>query len=146
MNINKKFLDKELYAKVRDEIIKAYPKHSAYRSMMIVKEYKNRGGRIAESRNKNKEGTSRWLDEQWINMDAYLDGAIVKCGAKGYEDKSACRPLIRVSKFTPMTASEVVNTYGKKAVQKAINKKNSDPQNLILKWEDRLKVIKKNKK
>lgn len=146
MDINKKFLDKELYAKVRDEIIKAYPKHSAYKSMMIVKEYKNRGGRISESINKNKEGTSRWLDEQWVNMDAYLDGAIVKCGAKGYENKSACRPLFRVSKFTPMTASEVVNTYGKKAVKKAIDKKNASPQNQILRWEDGLKVIKKNKK
>lgn len=143
-SINNKFLDKELYKKIYDKISKIYKYPSAYKSMALVKEYKKRGGKILDD--KKTDGTAIWLDEKWINMDAYLDGAIVKCGAKGYEDKSACRPLVKVSKLTPMTASEVVGKYGKNAVQKAIDKKNADPQNLILQWEDGLKVIKKNKK
>lgn len=157
-SINNKFLDKELYKKIYDKISKIYKYPSAYKSMALVKEYKKRGGKILDDKKTDgassskrgslvaTPGTARWLDEKWINMDAYLDGAIVKCGAKGYEDKSACRPLVKVSKLTPMTASEVVGKYGKNAVQKAIDKKNADPQNLILQWEDGLKVIKKNKK
>ena len=36
--------NKKLYEKVKDEIYKEYPKHSAYRSGLLVKEYKKRGG------------------------------------------------------------------------------------------------------
>ena len=37
--------DKKLYEKVKAEIYKKYPTHSAYRSGLLVKEYKNRGGK-----------------------------------------------------------------------------------------------------
>ena len=36
--------NKKLYEKVKDEIYKKYPKHSAYRSGLLVKSYKEAGG------------------------------------------------------------------------------------------------------
>lgn len=33
-------LNKELYLKVKKEVYKKYPKHSAYRSGLLVKKYK----------------------------------------------------------------------------------------------------------
>ena len=36
--------NKKLYEEVKDEVYKKHPKHSAYRSGLLVKEYKARGG------------------------------------------------------------------------------------------------------
>ena len=36
--------NKKLYEEVKKEIYAKYPKHSAYRSGLLVKEYKERGG------------------------------------------------------------------------------------------------------
>ena len=43
--------DKKLYEKVKAEIYKKYPKHSAYRSGLLVKEYKSQGGRYSGKEN-----------------------------------------------------------------------------------------------
>ena len=37
--------NKKLYEKVKKEIYKKYPKNSAYRSGLLVKTYKERGGK-----------------------------------------------------------------------------------------------------
>lgn len=140
--IPEKIKDKELYKLVKQEIIKLYPKHSAYRSMMIIKQYKNLGGKF----NKSKEyGINRWLDEEWINVYAYLkDNKIIKCGDKKYIDKSACRPLKIVNDKTPITLPELLEIHTPEEILKAIKIKNKDPQNRILRWKD-LKIINKNK-
>ena len=36
--------NKQLYEKVKAEIYKKYPNHSAYRSGLLVQEYKRQGG------------------------------------------------------------------------------------------------------
>jgi len=36
--------NKELYEQVKKEIFQKYPQHSAYRSGLLVQEYKRRGG------------------------------------------------------------------------------------------------------
>ena len=36
--------NKKLYEEVKNEIYRRYPQHSAYRSGLLVKEYKARGG------------------------------------------------------------------------------------------------------
>lgn len=137
-----KIINKDLYIYVRNKIKQLYPKHSAYRSALIIKTYKEMGGKIKKD---YKSDLSRWFKEEWINMDVYLSGDIVKCGDKLYIKKSACRPRYRISKETPITADEVIKLHGKNKVRKAIDIKNKDPQNLIIKWKD-LNVIKKKSK
>lgn len=142
MKVNKKFLNPELYTEVANEIKKKYPKHSIYRSMMIVKEYKKRGGEISDD---NEKGINKWLDEKWINMDDYLDGIITKCGDSSKIKESSCRPLIRVDNKTPILADEVIKKHGRSKIRRLINIKNQDPQNLILQWKEG-KIIKKKSK
>lgn len=144
MNIPKKIINKNLYEQVREEIKKKYPKHSAYRSMLIIDEYKKRGG-ILNKEYESKSDLKRWINEKWINMNQYLKGNIVNCGDQKYIKKSACRPLKRVNKKTPLTAEEVLKKHNKKDIQKAINKKSLDPQNKIIYW-DSLEVKNKRKK
>jgi hypothetical protein len=43
-----KYLDIDIYAKAKKEIFKEYQKPSAYRSMALIKKYKQLGGRINE--------------------------------------------------------------------------------------------------
>ena len=69
--------DKELYEKVKKEIYKKYPEHSAYRSGLLVKTYKERGGEYEGKKDDNK-GLSRWFKEDWKNQR----------GEEGYKHKS----------------------------------------------------------
>jgi len=95
----------KLYAKVKAEIIKKVPKHSAYRSGLIVKEYKKRGGKY-EGAKDEKKGLSRWFKEKWRTQD----------GKKTYQKKGDIfRPTVRVSKKTPSTMSELTPAQKKKA-------------------------------
>ena len=89
--------NKKLYEKVKDEIYKEYPKHSAYRSGLLVKEYKKRGGEYIGKENKSS-GLNRWFKEKWRSQD----------GKIGYKSKSDIyRPTVRVNKDTPTTFSEL---------------------------------------
>ena len=65
------------YEEVKDEIYKKYPKHSAYRSGLLVKEYKERGGEYIGKKNKSS-GLNRWFKEKWVNQR----------GEVGYKKKS----------------------------------------------------------
>jgi hypothetical protein len=87
----------KLYAKVKAEIIKKVPKHSAYRSSMIVKEYKKRGGKY-EGKKDTSKGLSRWHKEKWKTQE----------GSTTYKKRGDIfRPTVRVSKKTPTTMSEL---------------------------------------
>lgn len=144
MDISKKIKNPELYRKVREEIKKEYPKHSAYRSMMIITEYKKRGG-IMDEKLEKKSGLKRWLDEKWINVYEYLkNDKIIACGDKSALKHSACRPLKRINKDTPITLPELLKIHSKQDILKAIELKNKDPQGYIMRWET-LKAIKKKK-
>jgi hypothetical protein len=99
----------KLYEKVKEEIYKKYPKHSAYRSGLIVKEYKARGGEYKGTKKKN-EGLSRWFKEEWKNQR----------GETGYKYKSdVYRPTKRITKDTPTTYKEL----SKKEIEKARREK-----------------------
>ena len=145
-----KFKDKKLYEDVKKKTIEEIPKHSAYRSALIVKRYKEKGGRIKSDKVhmvKDQEGykssLNRWFKEEWINVYAYLkENKKIKCGDSDYVDKSACRPLKRINKDTPITIDELITLHGRDKLLKAINKKNKDPQNTILQWKN-LNLIKK---
>ena len=63
--------DKKLYEKVKAEIYKKYPKHSAYRSGLLVKEYKSQGGGYSGKENQST-GLNRWFRESWKNLEMKL--------------------------------------------------------------------------
>ena len=89
--------NQKLYDKVKAEIVKKVPKHSAYRSGMIVKEYKKRGGKYEGAKNE-KKGLSRWFREKWKTQE----------GSTTYKKRGDIfRPSVRVSKKTPTTMSEL---------------------------------------
>ena len=58
--------NKKLYEEVKKEIYAKHPKHSAYRSGLLVQEYKKRGGTY--SGDKSKGSLGRWFKEDWKNQ------------------------------------------------------------------------------
>ena len=90
--------DKKLYEKVKAEIYKKYPKHSAYRSGLLVKEYKSQGGKYSGKENQST-GLNRWFREEWKNQR----------GETGYKYKSdVYRPTKKIDEHkTPATFSEL---------------------------------------
>jgi hypothetical protein len=126
----------KIYAKVVEKIkasVKRWP--SAYASGMVVKEYKRimviRGEEPYENKqNKKVEQINpliRWFQEKWIDI-----GTGKPCGSirnkkeleNGYYP--TCRPSVRISKNTPMLASEISDNEKKKLIrEKQIARKNN---------------------
>lgn len=114
MNIPK---DKDLYEKIKKEIFLKYPKNSAYRSALLVKNYKE--AYLAKGKkddayigNKNKDasrasgGLIRWFAEDWRNQR----------GGIGYKKKGDIyRPTKRINKNTPITFNELTPARIEKA-------------------------------
>ena len=90
-------VNKKLYEEVKAEIYKKYPHHSAYRSGVLVKEYKRRGGTY-EGQEKQTEGLNRLFREEWKNQR----------GEVGYEHKGdVYGPNVRITKETPTSFQEL---------------------------------------
>jgi len=94
-------------------------KPSAYRSMSLAKQAKT----------KERDGNlKRWIDEKWINLTPVALGIVSLRNAPACGDssknprnqKSVCRPTVKVSKQTPVLAQE----YSKTQIKKAIELKN----------------------
>jgi len=98
-------VDAKLYEKVKSSVYKKYPKHSAYRSGMIVSDYKKsftkKHGKTKSPYKGQKPsltGLSRWFKEKWRSDS----------GKVGYSSKSSVyRPTKRITKKTPITFSEL---------------------------------------
>ena len=89
--------NQELYDKVKKQIYAKYPVHSAYRSSLLVKTYKEQGGKYIGKENKSS-GLNRWFREKWVNSR----------GEVGYKNKSdVYRPTVKVNKDTPTTFKEL---------------------------------------
>lgn len=109
--------DQKLYNKTKKYIYKKHPKHSAYRSGLLVKEYKKRfSKKYGKKKNPykgkktEKKGLSRWFKEKWVNQR----------GEIGYKYKSdVYRPSKRITKKTPKTHNELT----KKQIKRARSKK-----------------------
>jgi hypothetical protein len=86
-------INKKLYEKAKQIADEIYKKSSAYKSMFIVKKYKEMGGKYGETKEKNTDGLTRWKDEQWIDI-----------GNKSYP---VYRPTKRINKNTPLTVDEI---------------------------------------
>jgi hypothetical protein len=105
--------DTDLYQKVSDDIKNRYPVHSAYRSGMIVKEYKKQfklkyGNRKRPYKGKKNpdKGLTRWFREEWKTQSGNI----------GYKYKSDIyRPTHRITKQTPTTLSELTEKQVKRA-------------------------------
>ncbi len=110
--------DKSLYNKTKKSVYKKYPKHSAYRSGILVQTYKKK---FSEKYGKKKspyygkkptkkKGLYRWFKEEWRNQR----------GEVGYKYKSdVYRPTKRITAKTPTTFKEL----SKKRITKARRKK-----------------------
>jgi hypothetical protein len=104
-------VNQELYNKVKKEADELYSKPSAYKSGWIVKTYKQRGGKYKDD-NKPKN-LKRWFKENWTDI--------------GNEDYPVYRPTKRITKDTPLTASEIDQKQAKEQIklkQKIKGKKN----------------------
>ena len=108
--------DTNLYKKVKQYIYKKYPKHSAYRSGLLVQKYKQEFKKLHPRSNPYNgqtstfEGLSRWFKENWKS----------DTGKYYYSSKrSVYRPTKRITKKTPKTFSEL----SKKDIQRAKYKK-----------------------
>ena len=100
--------DSKLYEKVKAKIYKEIPTHSAYRSGLIVKEYKRLGGKYVGDK-PSKTGLSRWFKEDWRNQR----------GGVGYKKKGDIyRPTKRITDKTPVTLQELSAEQVKTAMKK----------------------------
>lgn len=108
--------DKKLYNKTKRYIYKKYPKHSAYRSGLLVQEYKKKFSKKYgkkrdpyKGKKTEKKGLGRWFREKWVNQR----------GEVGYRYKSdVYRPSKRITKKTPKTYKELSKQQIKKARSK----------------------------
>lgn len=105
--------DEKLYRRVKEEVVAEHPKNSAYRSGLIVKEYKRRASEKGISPYKGSRSKSplgRWFKERWRNQR----------GEVGYSRPGDIyRPTRRVSRDTPKTMREL----SKKEISKASREK-----------------------
>ena len=114
--------DEQLYKKVKKTIYKKYPKHSAYRSGILVQTYKKEFEKKYRSSSPSSAyigqkprntGLSRWYKENWTNQR----------GEVGYTYKSDIyRPTKKITRKTPLTFSEL----SKKEISRARRIKSKD--------------------
>ena len=104
--------DTKLYSDVKRKVYKKYPKHSAYRSGLVVQNYKKSFKRKYGNRSPyigkkpKRSGLSRLFAEDWRNQR----------GGIGYKSKSDIyRPTKRIAKKTPTTFSELSKREIKRA-------------------------------
>lgn len=117
-----------LYEKIKTDIYNKYPNHSAYRSGLLVRKYKEEFSRLYPNyepyitpKNENI-GLNRWFNEKWTNQR----------GEVGYKYKSDIyRPNKKITDDTPTTFNEL----SKEEINKARRQKYT---------LGRVKVFKKN--
>lgn len=103
-------LQGKLYNEVKKHADAIFAKPSAYKSGWIVKTYKSLGGMYADADSRDS-GLGRWFREEWVDLNRPRgDGTYERCGrthATQGGKYPLCRPSIRVSSRTPVTASEL---------------------------------------
>ena len=102
----------KLYNDIKDKVWKMYDKPSAYRSGMLVKLYRESGGRYSGDKTKNAP-LNRWFNERWVNQR----------GEVGYTYPSDIyRPTVKVNSKTPTTFQELTT----KEIERARREKAKD--------------------
>jgi hypothetical protein len=105
----------KLYNKIKEEVYKKNPKHSLFRSALIVKLYKNLNGKYeGES---PKMNINKWFKQNWVSIpDYYYEGKIIPCGSSNTESKYGTYPLCRPLK--------IVKSLERPQLKKMIEEKN----------------------
>lgn len=85
--------DPELYERAKAIVYPKYKKPSAYRSGALVKQYKKMGGKFEDEGKNDPKPLKRWFKEDWKDV--------------GGLDYPTYRPTKRITKDTPLTASEI---------------------------------------
>jgi hypothetical protein len=107
--------DKELYDKIKDEYYKKYPKHSLFRSALIVKEYLKKGGKYEndDKNEENKMSIKKWFKQNWLSANDYLRNKIVPCGSanteEDYNEYPLCRPEKILEKMKKDELKEIID-------------------------------------
>ena len=136
--MNENILNPKIYEKAKKDANKVYERHSAYKSMYIVKRYKELGGKYKKEKKKNGS-TTRWNKEEWIQVLPYLkEGKKIACGMDNKKNK-VCRPIKRVDKDTPITLPELLKLHSKKDLINLAEKKIKDMDGRVF-WKN-LKYI-----
>lgn len=105
--------DIDLYNKIRTAILLKYKTNSAYRSGLIVKQYKKAyfikyNNNNSYNGDKNKGNLARWYKEKWTNQR----------GEIGYAKKGDIyRPSIIINNKTPITFGELSSKQIKRAMK-----------------------------
>lgn len=102
-----------LYERVKAEVYREIPRHSAYRSGTVVKRYKRAFAEKYGSKRPpykgdkpTRRGLTRWFAEDWRNQR----------GEYGYKRKGDIyRPMIRVTRDTPPTHGELTRLEVRRA-------------------------------
>ena len=102
----------KLYNEIKYKVWKLYHKPSAHRSGMLVKLYRESGGRYSSDKDKD-EGLPPWFASKWLNQQ----------GEVGYRYKSdVYRSKVKVSSNTPTTLQELTT----KEIERAQREKAKD--------------------
>jgi len=132
MDIPENVINKDLYKKAKKKADETYKRNSAYKSMFLVKTYKELGGKYKGP--KKTDGVSRWNNEKWIQVSEFLLTGKKKVCGEGMNSKG-CRPTIRVDKKTPITVNELIKLHGKKKLLEFAKKKKNDMDKRA-RWKD----------
>ena len=107
--------DIKLYEIIKNKVYNKYPRHSAYRSGILVKEYKKayfkkyKSNEAYNGKKPTKKGLARWFKEEWKNQR----------GEVGYRNvNDVYRPTKRVTSKTPLTFKELTKYELEKAKKK----------------------------
>jgi hypothetical protein len=107
--------DINLYNKIKKDIYEKYPKHSLFRSALIVKEYKKQGGTY-KGKN-NKMNINKWFKQDWISANDYLRNKIIKCGnantQEDYNEYPLCRPKKILDKLSDEELKKMISEKNK---------------------------------
>jgi len=108
--------NKQLYEKVKNEVYKKYPKHSLYRSALMVKLYKAEGGTYKDGEPKEMN-IKKWFKQNWISLNDWLRGQEVKCGnsdtQKKYNEYPLCRPKAIAEKLSKPQIIDMIKEKNK---------------------------------
>ena len=107
--------DAALYEKVKKQLYREVPTHSAYRSGLLVQRYKSAyrkkygiGADPYIGEKPKASGLARWFDEDWRTQE----------GSKTYKRRGDIfRPTKRISKETPTTLGELSPQRVRRAVK-----------------------------
>lgn len=105
----------ELYNRIKDEVYRKYPKHSLFRSALIVKLYKKLNGEYEGET--PKMNIKKWFKQQWISLNDYLRGKIVPCGSSNtqnkYDEYPLCRPIAIAKSLTKDQIEKMIEEKNK---------------------------------